>query len=155
MFASVDGFHWFAFVLANGELCGFIFSFTMTQKQLIWFESLNEHFFLTCDTYMDIPLSKISASNRCNTSWFNNECKQAIKLRNAALHKLKKEPLTSYLNSFKLLREKARRTIKEAKKISWQNYINKLNSSTKKKIQSGKWSAKFLAKTSLLHSNAS
>ena len=45
--------------------------------------------------------------------------------------KFKKEPLTSNLNSFKLLRAKARKTIKQAKKISWQNYINKLNSSTK------------------------
>ena len=43
----------------------------------------------------------------------------------------KKEPLTSNLNSFKLLRAKARKTIKQAKKISWQNYINKLISSTK------------------------
>ena len=49
---------------------------------------------------------------------------------NAALCKFKKEPLASNLN-FILLRAKARKTIKEAKKISWQNYVSKLNSSTK------------------------
>ena len=43
--------------------------------------------------------------------------------------KKEKESLTRNLNSFKLLRAKARKTIKKAKKISWQNYVNKLNSS--------------------------
>ena len=98
-------------------------------------------------------IPKTSPSNRRNTLWFNNECKIAIRLWNAALHKFKKEPLTSNLNSFKLLRAKARKTIKEAKKISWQNYVNKLHSSIKTK--SRKETAKFLAKTSLLQSNTS
>ena len=34
------------------------------------------------------------------------------------------------LNSFKMLRVKEKKIIKQAKKISWQNYINKLNSSS-------------------------
>ena len=51
--------------------------------------------------------------------------------KNATLHKFKKEPLTSNLNSFKLLRVKARKTTKQVEKISWQNYVNKLNLSTK------------------------
>ena len=69
---------------------------------------------------------KTSPSNRCNTPLFNNECKIAIRLRNAAFRKFKKESSTSSLNSFKLLRAKARKTIKQAKNISWQNYVNKL-----------------------------
>ena len=69
--------------------------------------------------------------NRHNTSWFNNECKIAIQLQKAALCKFNKELSTSNLNFFKVLRAKAQKTIKQAKKISWQNYINQLNSSTK------------------------
>ena len=47
------------------------------------------------------------------------------------LRKFKIEPFTSNLNTFKLPKAKARKTIKQAKKISWQNCVNKLNSSTK------------------------
>ena len=61
----------------------------------------------------------------------HNEYKIAIWLQNVAFCKFKKEPLTSNFNFFKLLRAKARKTIKQAKKISWQNYVNKLNSFTK------------------------
>ena len=61
----------------------------------------------------------------------NNQCKIAILLQNAAFCKFKKEPLTSNLNSFKLLRAKARKNIKQAKKTSWQNYVNRFNLSTK------------------------
>ena len=78
-------------------------------------------------------IPKTPLSNRRNTPWFNNECKIAIRLQNAAFLKFKQEPLSSNLNSFKLLSVNARKTIKEAKKISWQNYVNKLDSSTKNK----------------------
>ena len=77
-------------------------------------------------------IPKTSPLNSHNTPWFNNEYKIAIRLWNAALWKFLKEPLTTNLNSFKLLRAKVRKTIKETKKISWQNYVNKLNSSTKR-----------------------
>ena len=62
---------------------------------------------------------------------FNNDCKIAIHQRNTALYKFHKEPLTCNLNSFKQLKAKARKTIKQAKRTSWQNFVNQLNSSTK------------------------
>ena len=92
---------------------------------------LIKHFTETLITLANEAIPKTSPSNRHNTPWFNNECKIAIRLQKTTLCKFKKEPLTSNLNSFKLLRAKARKTIKEAKKISWQNYVNKLNASTK------------------------
>ena len=61
-------------------------------------------------------IPKTSPSNRRNTPWFNNECKMAIKLRNATLRKLKENHLISNLNSFKQLRAKARKTIKPDKR---------------------------------------
>ena len=42
-----------------------------------------------------------------------------------------KRTLKNNLNFFKWLRAKARKTIKQAKKVSGQDYVNKLNSSTK------------------------
>ena len=92
---------------------------------------LINHFTETLIAIANETIPKASHSNRRNKPLFNNECKIAIRIRNAALRKFKKEPLTFNLNSFKLLKAKARKTIKQAKKISWQNYVNKLNLSTK------------------------
>ena len=55
--------------------------------------------------------------------WFSKECKQAIRLRRAALRKFNAEPTTSNLISFKFHRTNARKIIKEAKKKSWQNTL--------------------------------
>ena len=93
--------------------------------------ALINHFTETLIAIANETLPKTSPSNRRNTPWFNNECKIVIWLENAALRKFKKESFTSNLNPFKLLRAKARKTIKQAIKISWQNYANKLNSSFK------------------------
>ena len=49
------------------------------------------------------------------------------------LPSIKKKTLKGSLNSFKLLSADAGKTIKQAKKISWQNYVNNLNSSIKEK----------------------
>ena len=92
---------------------------------------LIKHFTGTLIIIANETILKTSLSNRRDTSWFNNKCKIAIRKRNAGLRKFKKENLTSNLNPFKLYRVKARKTIKEAKKISWQNYVNEHNSSTK------------------------
>ena len=62
--------------------------------------------------------------------WFSKECKQAIRLRRAALRKFNTEPTTSNLISFKFHRANARKIIREAKKKSWQNYVSKLNTSS-------------------------
>ena len=43
----------------------------------------------------------------------------------------KKNPLNYNLTSFKQLEAKARKTIKQAKRTSWQSFVNQLNSSTK------------------------
>ena len=48
--------------------------------------------------------------------WFNNECKIAIRLQNAALRKFKKEPLTSNLNSFKLSEQRQGKPLKKLKR---------------------------------------
>ena len=79
-------------------------------------------------------MAKTSTSNKHNTSWFNDDCRKAIRLRKSAFRKFNKQPTTTNLNDFKILRAKTRKHIKEAKKKSWQNYVNQLGSSTKTNI---------------------
>ena len=60
-------------------------------------------------------------------SWFNGDCKTAIRSRKAALRKFYIEPSAENLNSFKIHRAKTRRVIKSSKKTSWRNYVNNLS----------------------------
>ena len=78
---------------------------------------LKKHFTETLVAIANEAIPKTSPSNRPNIPRSNSEYKIAIRQRNAALRKFKKAPFTSNLNSFKLFRAKARKTIKEAKKI--------------------------------------
>ena len=65
-----------------------------------------------------------------NRPWFSKECKQALRLRRAALRKFNTEPTTSNLISFKFYRANARKISRESKKKSWQNYVSKLNTTS-------------------------
>ena len=92
---------------------------------------LIKHFTETLIAIANKTILKNSTSNKHNTPWFNKDCKIAIREQNAALRKFQKETLACNLNSFKQLKAKARKTIKQAKRTSWQNFVNQLNSSTK------------------------
>ena len=92
---------------------------------------LIKHFAETLIAIANETIPKNSSSNKHNTPCFNDACKIAIRQQNAALYKFQKEPLTCNLNSFKQLKAKARKTIKQAKRTSWQNFVNQLNSSNK------------------------
>ena len=78
-------------------------------------------------------IPKTSSNKKHNKSWFNDDCKTAIRSRKAALRKFNLQPSAENLNNFKIHRAKTRRVIKISKKTSWRNYINKLKSSSKSK----------------------
>ena len=67
---------------------------------------------------------------RFNKPWFADICKDAIKERNMALERFKREPTEGNLNAYRIARAKARRDIRLSKKTSWRNYISKMNSQT-------------------------
>ena len=73
-----------------------------------------------------------SSTNPRHTSkpWFNDACKEAIKTRKKALRVFSSQPSRQNLDSFKMNRAKARRTIREEKRASWQTYVSKLNCRT-------------------------
>ena len=65
---------------------------------------------------------------RLNKTWFSDICKAAIKQRNGALERFKREPAEGNLNAYRIARAKARRDVRLSKQTSWRNYIFKLNS---------------------------
>ena len=74
-------------------------------------------------------IPKTSAvAKRFNKPWFSDICKDAIKERNRALERFKREPSEGNLNAYRIAKAKARRDVWLSKKTSWRNYISKLNS---------------------------
>ena len=67
---------------------------------------------------------------RAKKPWFTDECKSAIDDRKKALAKLCLRPTADNICDFKIMRAKARRTIKQSKRNSWRDYVSKLNSTT-------------------------
>ena len=93
-------------------------------KQLkICLLSLQHHISEEC-----IPKSSTRSKRR--NPWFNDECKTTINKCKSALRNFNKNPSREIHMHSKLARAKARRTIKDAKRTSWRQYVNKLNSRT-------------------------
>ena len=57
-------------------------------------------------------------------------CKDANKKRARALDRFKREPTEGTLNACRIVRDKARKDIRDSKKASWRNYVSKINSQT-------------------------
>ncbi len=62
--------------------------------------------------------------------WFNNECKSAIINRKEGLGQLLANPTQSNLSNYKILKAKARRTIRKSKRDSWRSYISRITTKT-------------------------
>ena len=75
-------------------------------------------------------IPKTSTNPKKSKSWYNDECKDAIKQRKQALSKVCRYPTKENLNKFKNFRAKARRTIKASKRKSWKSYVSNLNHKT-------------------------
>ena len=73
---------------------------------------------------------KSSTRSKRRNPWYNDDCKTAINKRKSALQNFNKNPSCENHMHSKLARAKARRTIKDAKRSSWRQYVKKLNSRT-------------------------
>jgi len=79
----------------------------------------------------DTTIPKTSNKPRpISNPWFNDNCSIAIADRKAALKKFNKNPTPENLNAFKILRAKARRTIKSSKRDSWRSFVSQLTCKT-------------------------
>ena len=63
-----------------------------------------------------------------NKPWFSDDCKNAIAERKSVLRQFNLRPTHENLSKFKIARAKARRTIKQSKRTSRQQYVSRLNS---------------------------
>ena len=58
------------------------------------------------------------------------ECKAAVKDRKKALKRVKSFPTANDLANYRIIRAKARRTMKTSKRQSWRSIVSKINSRT-------------------------
>ena len=75
-------------------------------------------------------IPKTSTNPKKSNQWYNDDCKEAIKERKETLSKFCKFPTKDNLNTYKVFRAKARRTIKSSKRKSWRTYVSNLNYKT-------------------------
>jgi hypothetical protein len=70
---------------------------------------------------------------RISKPWFNQECKDKIALREEAISALKSNINDTNISNARVARATARRTIRQSKRQSWQNYVSRINSQTSSK----------------------
>ena len=75
-------------------------------------------------------IPKTSTNPKKSNPWYNDDCKEAIKQRKDALSRFCKFPTKDNLNTYRVFRAKARRTIKSSKHKSWRTYVSNLNYKT-------------------------
>ena len=76
-----------------------------------------------------MPRTTAKQKKRCKP-WFSTECKDALKARKPALVRFKTNITTDNLSNFRVARAKARRACRENIRVSWQQYVSRLNSRT-------------------------
>ena len=90
-----------------------------------------EHFtdILTNIANSTIPKSKPRSKKR-DPVWFNDECMNSICSRRKATRKVKTSTTPANTENLRIIRTKARRTVKSTKRKSWQSFVSKINSRT-------------------------
>ena len=79
----------------------------------------------------DRTIPKTSANPKHPSKpWFDDDCEEARDNRKKAERHFNKHPTSDNLNSFRIFRAKARRTFKQRRRLSWQNFVSKLDSHT-------------------------
>ena len=76
-----------------------------------------------------IPMTSTKSSKK-SKPWFDADCKNAIKKRNAAYRRYQNNPDPDNAIRVRLFRAKCRRTIKSRKRASWRQYVSSINSNT-------------------------
>ena len=76
-----------------------------------------------------IPKSK-AGKRTVNTTWFNDDCKEARKRRRKSLKLANTSPTVENMDNYRILRAKCRRTIRTSRRQSWQAFVSKINTRT-------------------------
>ena len=79
----------------------------------------------------EITIPKTSKQPRIlRKPWFDDACKRAVNERKQALKNFKSQPCLTTLSNLRVLRAKARRTIRVNKRQSWRTYVSRLTTQT-------------------------
>ena len=78
----------------------------------------------------DVSVPKKNGRSKYNCPWWNDDCKEALRLRDRALNRFRRSHLTAHLMDYKAAKAKARRTIRKAKRDSWEKLLHMFQHST-------------------------
>ena len=99
--------------------------------------SLNQTYIKTYEEFIDTLYSisetfipKTSPKARKNKSWYNQDCKTAIKKKKETLNKFLSHPSTENEKLFKIARANARKIVRQSKRNSFKKYASKINNKT-------------------------
>ena len=76
-----------------------------------------------------IPKTKGTGKRR-SPPWWNGQCRAAIWKRKAAFRRYRKATTSTNYNKYSKARAEAKRTVKQSKKASWEEFINGINRNT-------------------------
>jgi hypothetical protein len=117
-------------ILKKADWMGFTQSVQIDNVDFPDVNSMMDHFknAVVQTAAMNIPQPSIG-SRRVPVPWWSDECRDAISARKRALKQFQIHPIQDNLVSFKCLRAAARRTIRSAKRRSWEPYVSSLSRS--------------------------
>ena len=75
-------------------------------------------------------IQKTSTGSKKSNPWYNDDCKEAVGQGGGTLSGFCRFPTRDNLNTYRVFRAKARRTIKSSKRKSWRTYVSNLNYKT-------------------------
>ena len=78
----------------------------------------------------DVFVPKKNGRSKYNCPWWNDDCKEALRLRDRALNRFRRSHQTAHLMDYKAAKAKARRIIRKAKRDSWEKLLHMFQHST-------------------------
>ena len=95
-------------------------------------DDIYEQFIAELTTAIDGAIPKTSAvrQGKSPVPWWTDKCSEAIRDKKRALNRLKRSSLPGDYINYKKVRAIARKTIKEAKKMGWQEFCTNIDSKT-------------------------
>ena len=98
-------------------------------------DGVYDNFIQELDSAMTCSIPKTNPNHhKTPTSWWNDDCKQAINNKKKALKTLRKTRLPSDLINYKRACAVAKKTINSAKRKDWEDFCNEINQKTNTKI---------------------
>ena len=78
----------------------------------------------------DESIPKKNGKSKHNYPWWTDACKDALRTRNRALNRFRRSHQTAHLMAYKAAKANARRTIRKAKRDSWEKLLHMFKHST-------------------------